>query len=221
MTQPSLLHLVHRANLPSQALVAHGRAVVPHPSPVQALAPALPSQALVLHIVLHVPAAHFLQALSHHRVLASPAHAAALRLAIRPLAQAAPVLLFQAHLVVLLVLAALRLASHHLAPVLHPVIQPSLPLVPLAPPPLAVHLHLRVRASRYYKASISIRIALKAAGLLRWSVLALRHTLEWIMAYSDLDCLVKVDQMILMASKAVMMPGLTLDCQIQFFREKR
>jgi len=182
VTQLSHPHLVHRANLPSQALAVAFQAVAPHPSQAHALLSVL--HALALHLVLHLAAAHFqVPAVRFHpHALLSALHVPVLHLAIRPLAQAAPVLRFQAHLVVLLLLAALHPALHPLAQALHPVIQPSLLLVPLAPHPLAVHLHLRVRASRYYKASISILIALRVDGLLRWSVLALRRMPAWTMA---------------------------------------
>jgi len=221
VTQPFHLHLVHPANLHSQAQAVVSQAVVHHPS--QAQAPVLLHFRLALHLVLRLALSHHLAAvaLSHHRVLVSPAHAAALRLAIRPLAQAAPVLLSQALLVALLVLAALHLVSLHLALVLHPVIQPSHLPVPLAAHLVALHLHLQARASRYYKASISIHQAMMRAILLLLLDLVLMLLVEWITAYLDLDDLVKVGRMILMVSKAVMMLSLDLNSQIQFSREKQ
>jgi len=179
VTQPVHLHLVHRVNLHSQAHAAHGRAVVPHPSPAQV--PVLLHFHLALHLVLRLALSHHLPAvaLSHHRVLLFPAHAAALHLAIRPLAQAAPVLVSQAHAAALLLLAALHLASAHRVRALHPVTRPSLLLVPLAAHLQAAHLHLRVRASRYCKASISIPIMTKAAGLLHLWDLERLSLVEW------------------------------------------
>jgi hypothetical protein len=56
---------------------------------------------------------------------------------------------------------------HHLSVVLAlPVIQHSLLLAPLAARPVAPHLHLQARASKSYRASISIQIANKMDGLL-------------------------------------------------------
>jgi hypothetical protein len=219
VTRLSHLHLVLRVNHPSPALAAHFRAVVPHPSPAQV--PVLLHFHLALHLVLRLALSHHLPAaaLSHHRVLLFPAHAAALRLAIRPLAQAAPVLVSQAHLVALPLLAALHLASHHLALVLHPVIQPSLLLVPLAAHPLAAHLHLQARVSKSYKASISIQIVSMAAGLLALWDLAPVWQIASITAYSGLDS--HLGRMIPMVSKVVTVLLLDFPCQIQFSREKR
>lgn len=187
VTQPFHLHLVHRVNLPFQALAAHFRAVVPHPSAAPAHAPVLPVRARlvrVLHLVLHPVAAHFRApvALSHHRVHASHPLAQALHLAIQLLAQAAP-----AHLSLALALRAVAVLSvapaHHLSAVHHhPVIQPSHHRAHLAAHPVALHLHLRVRASRYCKANTSILIVPKAAGLLRLWDLEPARMPAWIMA---------------------------------------
>jgi hypothetical protein len=160
------LHLALRVNLPSQALAAHFRAVVPHLSAAQA--PVLLHFRLALHLVLRLALSHHLAAvaLSPHRVLLSPAHAAALRLAIqrfRLVALQAVSLRVQA---VHRLLAVLHLVLAHRVRVLHPVIQPSLLLAPLAAHLVAPHHPLQARASKSYRASISIQIANKMDGLL-------------------------------------------------------
>ena len=187
MIQPSHPHLVHRANLPSQALVAHFRAVVPHPSAAQAHPAAHHVQARlvrVLPLVLHLAAAHFQVplALSHLRVHASHPLAPALHLVIQPLAQAAPALLSQA---LALRAAAVPLVAPalHLSAVLpHPVIPPSHLPVALAAHLVALHLHLRVKVSKSYREYISIQKPMKAAlPLLLWDLEAVWQ-IEWIMA---------------------------------------
>lgn len=173
MIQPSHPHLVHRVNLASQAQVVVFQAVVPHPSQAHALLPA--NHALVLHLAAHLAVAHFQVPVAHfhplalHLVLRVPA----LHLAIRPLAQAVPVLLFQAHRAVLHHLVVVHLALHPLVQALLRVIQPFLLLVPLAAHLLAVLLHLRARVFRNYKVSIGIRRVMRVGLLLHLWDLAL------------------------------------------------
>jgi hypothetical protein len=118
----------------------------------------------------------------------------------------------------------LRAVAVHHAQVLSlqavlPVIQDSLHLAPLAAHPVALHLPLQARVSKSYKASISIQIVSKAAGLLALWDLALVWRIASITAYSGLDS--HLGRMIPMVSKVVTVLTLDFTCQIQFSREKR
>lgn len=186
--------LAHRPRTP-----AHRRAVALQAPVHRRLFPVapLPSQVVALHsprVHLHsaLPAVHPVSHLRVHPLalalrlsvaLASQAHpVSALAQVVRPVIQ----LFRQAHRLALSLRVRvhfLRAVAVHHAQVLSlqavlPVIQDSLHLAPLAAHPVALHLPLQARVSRSYKASISIRITQRGAGLFRWSVLALRHTLE-------------------------------------------
>ena len=180
VTQHSHPHLVHRANLLSQALAAHFQAVVPHPSPAQA--PVLLHFLRALRLVLRLALSHHLAAvaLSHHRVLVSPAHPLVARLAIQRFRLVALQALSLRVQVVHRLLAALHLVLAHRVRVLHPAIQHFHPHVPLTAHRLAVHLHLQVRASRYYRASISILIAMNPTKPLVLLDLDRVSQIEWI-----------------------------------------
>ena len=185
--RPSHPHLVHRANLHSPALAAHFQAVVP-----QALASQAPALLRALHLVLHpalrvqalVPVVHFqaLAALSHLRARASHPLVRALHLVIQLLAQAVRAHLSQA-LVLRVAAAHFQVAAAHLSAAHRALaIQLSQALALLAAHLAALHLHLRVRASRYCKASISIRKVMKVDILLRLWDLERLSLVEWIMA---------------------------------------